>query len=113
MIGYDPQSMKLCIMRSADETNAYNTDCYFYSFKSKGFSFISQAWTDAKDYVNFVTDPNRNLCTAYCVNASGTLQFKAWNDIPLQVENVNLQDGLLTITLSRTPNSKRKILEIK
>ena len=31
----------------------------------------------------------------------------------LQVENVNLQDGLLTITLSRTPNSKRKILEIK
>ena len=31
----------------------------------------------------------------------------------LQVDNVNLQDGLLTITLSRTPNSKRKILEIK
>ena len=31
----------------------------------------------------------------------------------LQVEEVNLQDGLLTITLSRTPNSKRKILEIK
>ena len=30
----------------------------------------------------------------------------------LQVEEVNLQDGLLTITLSRTPNSKRKILEI-
>jgi molecular chaperone IbpA len=30
----------------------------------------------------------------------------------LQVENVNLQDGLLTISLSRTPNSKRKILEI-
>ena len=31
----------------------------------------------------------------------------------LQVDEVNLQDGLLTITLSRTPNSKRKILEIK
>ena len=30
----------------------------------------------------------------------------------LQVEEVNLQDGLLTISLSRTPNSKRKILEI-
>ena len=30
----------------------------------------------------------------------------------LQVDEVNLQDGLLTITLSRTPNSKRKILEI-
>lgn len=30
----------------------------------------------------------------------------------LQVDKVNLQDGLLTITLSRTPNSKRKILEI-
>jgi len=30
----------------------------------------------------------------------------------LQVEKVNLQDGLLTIALSRTPNSKRKILEI-
>ena len=30
----------------------------------------------------------------------------------LQVEKVNLQDGLLTINLTRTPNSKRKILEI-
>ena len=30
----------------------------------------------------------------------------------LQVEKVNLQDGLLTIALSRTPNSKRKVLEI-
>ena len=31
----------------------------------------------------------------------------------LQVKDVNLQDGLLTIQLTRTPNSKRKILEIK
>ena len=30
----------------------------------------------------------------------------------LLVDEVSLQDGLLTITLSRTPNSKRKILEI-
>ena len=30
----------------------------------------------------------------------------------LQVDEVNLQDGLLTISLSRTPDSKRKILEI-
>ena len=30
----------------------------------------------------------------------------------LLVDKVNLQDGLLTITLSRTPNSKRKVLEI-
>ena len=30
----------------------------------------------------------------------------------LQVDKVNLQDGLLTIALSRTPNSKRKVLEI-
>ena len=30
----------------------------------------------------------------------------------LQVDKVNLQDGLLTIALSRTPSSKRKILEI-
>ena len=30
----------------------------------------------------------------------------------LQVDEVNLQDGLLTINLSRTPDSKRKILEI-
>ena len=31
----------------------------------------------------------------------------------LQVDKVNLQDGLLTIALSRTPNSKRKTLEIE
>ena len=31
----------------------------------------------------------------------------------LQVDTVNLQDGLLTIALSRTPNSKRKTLEIE
>ena len=31
----------------------------------------------------------------------------------LQVDKVNLQDGLLTIALSRTPNSKRKVLEIE
>ena len=31
----------------------------------------------------------------------------------LQVDTVNLQDGLLTIALSRTPNSKRKKLEIE
>tara|TARA_A100001011_G_scaffold71004_1_gene72691 strand:+ start:6481 stop:6861 length:381 start_codon:yes stop_codon:yes gene_type:complete len=31
----------------------------------------------------------------------------------LQVDAVNLQDGLLTIALSRTPNSKRKKLEIE
>ena len=31
----------------------------------------------------------------------------------LQVDSVNLQDGLLTIALSRTPNSKRKKLEIE
>ena len=30
----------------------------------------------------------------------------------LLVDKVNLQDGLLTINLSRTPDSKRKILEI-
>ena len=30
----------------------------------------------------------------------------------LQVDKVSVQDGLLTIALSRTPNSKRKILEI-
>lgn len=30
----------------------------------------------------------------------------------LQVEEVSLQDGLLTIRLLRTPDSKRKILEI-
>ena len=30
----------------------------------------------------------------------------------LQVDEVNLQDGLLTISPSRTPDSKRKILEI-
>jgi molecular chaperone IbpA len=30
----------------------------------------------------------------------------------LQVTNVGLQDGLLTVQLTRTPNSKRKILEI-
>ena len=31
----------------------------------------------------------------------------------LQVDEVILQDGLLTIQLSRTPDSKRKILEIR
>ena len=31
----------------------------------------------------------------------------------LQVDEVSLQDGLLTISLSRTPDSKRKILEIR
>jgi molecular chaperone IbpA len=30
----------------------------------------------------------------------------------LLVDKVNLQDGLLTINLSRTPDSKRKVLEI-
>ena len=30
----------------------------------------------------------------------------------LQVDEVNLQDGLLTVSLSRTPDSKRTILEI-
>ena len=30
----------------------------------------------------------------------------------LLVDKVNLQDGLLTINLSRTPDSKKKILEI-
>ena len=30
----------------------------------------------------------------------------------LQVDEVSLQDGLLTIQLTRTPDSKRKILEI-
>ena len=30
----------------------------------------------------------------------------------LQVDNVNKSNGLLTISLSRTPNSRRKILEI-
>jgi len=87
MLGFDPKSAKLCIMRTADETNAFNTDCYFYSLKNKSFNFISKAWEDNRDYVNFVTDPNRNLCTAYCENQTGTLQFVAWDDIPSGVAN--------------------------
>ena len=33
--------------------------------------------------------------------------------LQIKIKDVNLQDGLLTIQLTRTPNSKRKILEIK
>ena len=65
------------------------------------------AWTEA---------PRAGRVTAASTELDETEFFVALqyqdDEAELQVDEVNLQDGLLTISLSRTPDSKRKILEI-
>ena len=61
MIGYDPISNSLIMMRSPNNDSDNSNQAFIYDFDSNGWTYNENMFTDSSRYTNFVTDMNNNL----------------------------------------------------
>ena len=64
MLGYDPITNSLIMMRSPNDASANSNQAFIYDFDSKGWTYNTSLFTDSSYYTNFVTDMNNNLTVA-------------------------------------------------
>ena len=84
MLGYDPISNSLVMMRSPDDNSDNTNTGWIYDFDSGGWSFSRAIFTDSEHHTNFVTDWNNNLVVG--INVTGDtadVNFKKFLPIPV------------------------------
>jgi hypothetical protein len=74
MIGYDPMSNSLIIMRSPRHSSDNSEQAYIYDFDSGGWTYDNNTFTDGAHYTNFITDWNNNL-TVGKYDGSANVEF--------------------------------------
>ena len=61
MVGYDPMSNSLIIMRSPRDASTNSNQAYIYDFDSGGWAYNTNIFTDSEHITNFAIDWNNNL----------------------------------------------------
>jgi len=61
MLGYDPITNSLIMMRSPNDSSSNSNQCFIYDFDSNGWTYNTNLFTDSSYYTNFVIDMNNNL----------------------------------------------------
>jgi len=102
ILGYEKRRKQLIVMKDCSGQNHTGSnyggvaangsvssgDAYIYDFKGKAWSFADNAFTDQKEYTNFVTDWQGNLFFAY--DSSGTSEMRYWNNEPAIQSKINI-----------------------
>ena len=74
MVGYDPMSNSLIVMRSPRHSSNNSEQAYIYDFDSGGWTYNNNIFTDGAHYTNFITDWNNNL-TVGKYDGSANVEF--------------------------------------
>ena len=76
MIGYDPMSNSLIIMRSPRDASTNSNQAYIYDFDSGGWVYNTNIFTDSEHITNFAIDWNNNLIVGKNVSGdTGDVNF--------------------------------------
>ena len=86
MLGYDPITNSLIMMRSPNDGSTNSNQCFIYDFDSNGWTYNTNLFTDSSYYTNFVTDMNNNLSLGV-FNGSTDVEFKKFLPIQLSQDN--------------------------
>ena len=82
MIGYDPISNSLIMMRSPNDASNNSHKSFVYDFDSNGWTYHIGIFTDSKYYTNFITDWNNNLSLGE-YDGSSDVEFKKFLPVSL------------------------------
>tara|TARA_Y100000361_G_C11161574_1_gene347745 strand:- start:5240 stop:8299 length:3060 start_codon:yes stop_codon:yes gene_type:complete len=83
MLGYDPISNSLIMMRSPNHATNHTNRAFVYDFDSNGWVYDdSNLFTEGSTYTNFITDWNNNL-TIGKYDGSSDVEFKKFLPVPL------------------------------
>jgi len=86
MLGYDPISNSLIMMRSPNDASSNSHKSFVYDFDSNGWTYHTGIFTDSKYYTNFITDWNNNLSLGV-FDGSTDVEFKKF--LPVSVSQVS------------------------
>jgi len=75
MIGYDPISNSLVMMRSPNDSSTNSNQAFIYDFDSGGWAYNTGMFTDSAYHTNFITDFNNNLSLGV-YDGSSDVEFK-------------------------------------
>lgn len=82
MLGYDPISNSLIMMRSPNDSSTNSNKAFVYDFDSNGWTYNTGIFTDSSYYTNFITDFNNNLSLGV-FDGSTAIEFKKFLPISL------------------------------
>ena len=82
MLGYDPISNSLIMVRSPNDSSTNSNQAFVYDFDSNGWTFSTGIFDDSETYTNFITDFNNNLTVGY-QDDSTDVDFKKFLPVPI------------------------------
>ena len=82
MVGYEPMSNSLVIVRSPNDNTTYSNNGYVYDFNTNAWCHLGNLIPDNEHISNFFHDWNNNLCTLFDTNANVN-DFKKFLPVPL------------------------------
>ena len=102
IVGYEKRRKQLIVMKDCSGANhtggdyggvaangtVSSGDAYIYDFKTRAWTFADNAFTDQKDYTNFITDWQGNLFFGY--DNSGTVEMRYWSDTSASQGKINI-----------------------
>mgnify|MGYP005814365897 FL=1 len=102
IVGYEKRRKQLIVMKDCGGTNHTGSDyggvaangsvssgdAYIYDFKTGSWIFADNAFTDQKEYTNFITDWQGNLFFGY--DNSGTVETRYWSNEPANQAKINI-----------------------
>ena len=86
MLGYDPISNSLIMVRSPNDSSTNSNQAFVYDFDSNGWTFSTGIFDDSETYTNFITDFNNNLTVGY-QDDSTDVDFKKFLPVPITQED--------------------------
>ena len=81
MLGYDPISNSLIMMRSPNDSTTNSNESWIYDFDVDGWIYGDNVFTDSETYTNFIVDWNNNLTLGY--QNSSAVDFKKF--LPVEI----------------------------
>ena len=85
MLGYDPISNSLIMLRSPDDNSNNSNTGWVYDFDTNGWVYHTGIFTNDESYTNFITDWNNNLTLGY--QDSGNVVFQKFLPVSASVAN--------------------------
>jgi hypothetical protein len=108
MLGYDPISNSLIMMRSPNDSSTNSNRAFVYDFDSNGWSYNTNIFTDSSYYTNFVTDFNNNLSVGL-YDGSSDVEFKKF--LPISSSQSSQEFYTRDIDFG-TPSLTKKIYKV-
>jgi len=102
IVGYEKRRKQLIVMKDCGGTDHTGSDyggvaangsvssgdAYIYDFKTGSWIFADNAFTDQKEYTNFITDWQGNLFFGY--DNSGTVETRYWSNEAANQAKINI-----------------------